>query len=502
MASSNGRKPLDENTPLLAVDPLPIYEEALVSEESNGNGNGNGVLKSNGRGDAGEEENKPLPKLQIFLLCFARLIEPIAFFGIFPFLPKMIEETGNLDEEDIGFYSGFIESAFSFTQMLLMIQWGRASDRVGRKPVLVFSLTGVAIATAIFGLSKRIWQMVVFRCCAGVFAGTIVTVRTMLSENSTANTQARAFSFFAFSGNLGIFLGPLIGGVFSTPAEQWPKIFGSFQFLKDYPYALPTFITGTIGAGAAISCAILVKETLKRKDKDHPTVKPPMSTLEIIKSPGVGIVLGIYCHVMTLGLAYTAITPVFWFTSVEKGGYGFTPLQNAAFIAGIGVSQSLWLLFVFPPLQHKIGTGGVLRLCLYAWPIFFISAPVCNAFLRNGWTTAFWVVAPIVQIGGSGVAMAFTGVQLALNDIAPSQQSLGTLNAIALTMTSGIRTVGPAAFTSLFAAGAKTQFFHGYLVWVVLVLVGLLGLIPLAYLPEKAEGKLKKRGQESGDEDE
>lgn len=33
----------------------------------------------------------------------------------------------------------------------------------------------------------------------------------MLSENSTANTQARAFSFFAFSGNLGIFLGPLIG---------------------------------------------------------------------------------------------------------------------------------------------------------------------------------------------------------------------------------------------------------------------------------------------------
>lgn len=120
MASSNGRKPLDENTPLLAADPLPIYEEALVSEESNGNGtgngngNGNGVLKSNGGGggDAGEEEDKPLPKLQIFLLCFARLIEPIAFFGIFPFLPKMIEETGNLDEEDIGFYSGFIVCSF------------------------------------------------------------------------------------------------------------------------------------------------------------------------------------------------------------------------------------------------------------------------------------------------------------------------------------------------------------------------------------------------------
>ena len=108
MAPSTGHKPSDENTPLLAADPLPIYEEALVAEESIGDGNGIGVLKSNGEGDGGEEEDKPLPKLQIFLLCFARLIEPIAFFGIFPFLPKMIEETGNLDEEDIGFYSGFI----------------------------------------------------------------------------------------------------------------------------------------------------------------------------------------------------------------------------------------------------------------------------------------------------------------------------------------------------------------------------------------------------------
>jgi hypothetical protein len=67
-------------------------------------------------------------------------------------------------------------------------------------------------------------------------------------------------------------------------------------------------------------------------------------------------------------------------------------------------------------------------------------------------------------------------------------------------MTSGIRTVGPAAFTSLFAVGAKTQFLNGYFIWVVLVAMALLGLIPLAYLPEKAEGKLKKRAEEDHDE--
>lgn len=57
---------------------------------------------------------------------------------------------------------------------MLMLAWGRAADRIGRKPVLVFSLAGVAVATAVFGLSSSIPQMLVFRCCAGIFAGTIV----------------------------------------------------------------------------------------------------------------------------------------------------------------------------------------------------------------------------------------------------------------------------------------------------------------------------------------
>lgn len=54
------------------------------------------------------DADKPLPKLQIALLCYARLVEPIAFFSIFPFINQMIEETGNLDEADVGFYSGLI----------------------------------------------------------------------------------------------------------------------------------------------------------------------------------------------------------------------------------------------------------------------------------------------------------------------------------------------------------------------------------------------------------
>lgn len=57
-----------------------------------------------------DAEDKPLPKQQIFFLCVARLVEPIAFFCIFPFINQMIWDTGAVAETDVGFYSGLIVS--------------------------------------------------------------------------------------------------------------------------------------------------------------------------------------------------------------------------------------------------------------------------------------------------------------------------------------------------------------------------------------------------------
>jgi MFS family permease len=50
----------------------------------------------------------------------------------------------------------------------------QAADNLGRKPVLIVSLIGVIFATALFGLSQSLWQMILFRCVAGIFAGNVV----------------------------------------------------------------------------------------------------------------------------------------------------------------------------------------------------------------------------------------------------------------------------------------------------------------------------------------
>lgn len=107
----------DENTPLLAAEPLPTTEPIETAPK---------VPEPEG-----SDEDAPLPLAQILLLCYTRVVEPIAFFSIFPYINSMIEKVGGVDKEDVGFYSGLIESLFSLTQMCVMILWGK---------VLVFSL--------------------------------------------------------------------------------------------------------------------------------------------------------------------------------------------------------------------------------------------------------------------------------------------------------------------------------------------------------------------------
>lgn len=99
----------------------------------------------------------------------------------------------------------------------------------------------------------------------------------MITENSTPQTKARAFSFFALSTNVGIFLGPaigtrinamvlkntiltIVGGALADPAKEIGGIFKHIEFFSTYPYSLPTLVSSTIGVSAAILCAVFLKE--------------------------------------------------------------------------------------------------------------------------------------------------------------------------------------------------------------------------------------------------
>lgn len=461
------RRDVSEQTPLLQDDGCSI---SSATESQNQLENGTPTTPT----------GKPLPKGQIALLCYARMMEPIAFFSIFPFIAQMVQRNGNLPDSDVGFYSGIIESIFSATQTVVLIFWGRLADKVGRKPILIYSLCGMAIGPALFGVANSIGEMILFRCLAGVFSGSGLIIRTMIGDHSTPETQAVAFSWFAFAGNVGIFLGPIIGGVLADPVNQYPSLFGGIEFFENYPYALPGLVVGAISATGALTSMFFLEETLNR---DEPTTEnangnsedhdaPKMTIWQLVKAPGVGAVLWIYGHVMFLAFAFTAILPVVLFTPIEIGGLGCSTGQISIYMAAQGASQALWLLLAFPFLQRRLGTKGVLQACSIAYPLFFAGYIAMNTLLRDGSEVAtvwFWIIGSMVALIGPGVSMAFTGVQLALNDVSPAAHLLGTLNAVALTCTGAIRSFVPGVATAVYAVGVRHQILWGHLAWVILI---------------------------------
>ena len=88
-----------------------------------------------------------------------------------------------------------------------MLQWGRASDRIGRKPVLLGGLLGLTLSMVGFGLARDYWALVLARCAEGALNGNIGVTKSMMAEITDASNRARGFAYLPMVWALGSTLG-------------------------------------------------------------------------------------------------------------------------------------------------------------------------------------------------------------------------------------------------------------------------------------------------------
>ncbi|KAF8627715.1 hypothetical protein AX14_011311 [Amanita brunnescens Koide BX004] len=118
----------------------------------------------------------PLPWRQLLIVLLIQFAEPITGVVIFPFINQFVRETGVTggDETKTGYFAGIIESMFFLAEAMTVVFWGMASDRFGRRSVLIFGPLGLSITMFGFGASKQFWSLVMFRFFQGVFNGNMV----------------------------------------------------------------------------------------------------------------------------------------------------------------------------------------------------------------------------------------------------------------------------------------------------------------------------------------
>ncbi|GAA6062569.1 hypothetical protein JCM10212_004882 [Sporobolomyces blumeae] len=204
-----------------------------------------------------------LPTSQVLVLCLMRFGEPIAFTVIFPFVARFLEDLHVTDDPSkIGYWAGIIESLFAFSTFMTVLAWGRLSDRIGRKPVLIIGLSGVCLSIVAFGLAKSFVGLVIARVSGGLLNGNVAVIKGTMGEITDETNQARAFSFLPLAWSLGSVIGPLLGGYLSHPADRWPGLF-SYPFFIENPYALPCLVGALFPCLGAIVGFFFLEETLK-----------------------------------------------------------------------------------------------------------------------------------------------------------------------------------------------------------------------------------------------
>ncbi|EWC46051.1 hypothetical protein DRE_04625 [Drechslerella stenobrocha 248] len=203
------------------------------------------------------------PVHQMIVLAICRLVEPIAFTSIMPYIYYMVSRfdvTSN--EGEIAMWTGSTIAAFAFAEMLTGMLWGNLSDRIGRKPVLIGGLLGTGLSILLFGLAPSMPLALAARALGGLLNGNVGVIQTTVAELvPNREYQPRAFSVMPFVWSLGSIIGPTIGGMLAEPVEHYPKYFAKGSIWDQFPYLLPNLACAIICVVGAVNGILFLDET-------------------------------------------------------------------------------------------------------------------------------------------------------------------------------------------------------------------------------------------------
>ncbi|KAJ5675483.1 hypothetical protein N7462_008380 [Penicillium macrosclerotiorum] len=249
--SSPGRRTI-QPTPLITN-----HRRFPSVDEDDSDDNHDGVLSA-----ADVEHEKPvtwssLPrKGQLAILTFARLSEPLTQTSLQAYMFYQLKSFDpSLPDSTISAQAGILQGSFTAAQFLTAVWWGRLADAewMGRKRVLLIGLLGTCISCLGFGFSKSFVTAAIFRTLGGVLNSNVGVMRTLIAEIiAEKKYQSRAFLLLPMCFNIGVIIGPILGGSLADPVNSFPGLFGpgslfggknGVSWMEHWPYALPNVLS-------------------------------------------------------------------------------------------------------------------------------------------------------------------------------------------------------------------------------------------------------------------
>ena len=295
---------------------------------------------------------KPLSLGVIFLTLY---IDLIGFSIIFPLFPAMLEYylgreghggllgwmlanidalarlTGGGGSYLPVLFGGVIGSLYSLLQFLFAPYWGGLSDRLGRRRVLLLTVTGIAFSYLLWVFSGSFWLFILARLFGGAMSGNLSVATAAVADVTSRENRAKGMGLVGVAFGLGFITGPAIGGLMSghNLLIHHPRL----ALFGIHPFSIPALI--------AFACCLLnlawiylrFAETLtpEARETATPRERHPLKALFGIADLRVRRSNLLY---FVFALAFSAVEFSLAFLAADR--FAYTPRQMTTIFVFIG----------------------------------------------------------------------------------------------------------------------------------------------------------------------
>jgi MFS family permease len=401
-------------------------------------------IPANGLSMTDDPQARPA-KSGLMIVFVTVFIDLLGFGIVLPLLPRYGEA---FDAGDITL--GLLMASFSAMQFIFAPIWGRVSDRVGRRPILILGLAGSTASYALFGYATSLGKDTVWlgmgviawlfitRIGAGIAGATIPTAQAYIADVTGVRERGKGMALIGAAFGIGFTFGPLIGAMFVS------------DDVNAHPSPYPGYVASVL-SGIAMLCAVfLLPESLKKERSA--AMETNWFALRRLRDA---------VHVRRVGLILlTMFLTTFAFGQFESTlalltkEMGLTDRDNFFVFAYVGfilmLSQGVLVRRLIPRLgEFRMGLIGTVLMTAGLLLIGWVAS--------SGSRELLFSVLPVAVVGFSALSPSLQ----AMLSLRTAESEQGGILGVGQSISAMARIAGPAVGIPLFFKGRTIPYWSG-----------------------------------------
>lgn len=201
----------------------------------------------------------------LFVLLACLFVVMIGFGITLPVLPFYVERLAleaGVAQQSIVLHVTLLTGVYALMQLVFAPLWGRWSDRIGRRPLILIGIAGYVVAQVMFGLSASLWLLYAARIVGGILSSaTLPASAAYIVDMTTKEERGRGMAWLGTAASLGVVVGPALGGLLSR--QDWHFNWSAGHFKVD-SFSIPFFAAALLGLLTLLAASRWLPESLPK----------------------------------------------------------------------------------------------------------------------------------------------------------------------------------------------------------------------------------------------